>query len=387
MSYDEVFNNRDIRGQQFLPGINWAAIHDFESGTERKARLEKLAVNNLSEQRVQSRRSRAQVPYQLEQIPKPARDEGAVNDSMARRADIPIPGLHAYRNFYTTDQSQEEASGLGKINNVTQSRPLPRNLRMEHTVHTDPWKTTRGHKITLYDDNPKPPSLGPGQVGSIEWNGDTGHVHYYGVQDRYRGTPALHLISEAHRVAREHGDTGPTNSSDLSEFSYRIAKQHAPSFIPEGTMVKGIDREDWDQGLRPDEDYDPDEHSDDSEEDEHQYQLGELRGTWARAYSLITSRRIPQHIMNPGGAGTPSVATHLQNAIHAHEDYDDEGVDEHMEKAHAASGQLAQALPPEHPEYERARLLHSYISNLSGIRPVFAPRQGAITPVIIHAVN
>jgi len=373
MSYDERPENR---GQQFLPGINWAAIHDFESGTERKARLEKLAVDNLSERRLQGLRSRAQVPYRLEQTPKPVRDEDALYDNMARYADIPIPGLHAYRNFYTFDQSQEEASGLGKINNVTQSRPLPRNLRLEHTVATDPWKTTRVHKITLHDDNPKPPSLGPGPVGSIEWNGDTGHVHYYGVQDSYRGTPALHLISEAHRVARENGDTGPTNSSDLNEFSYRIAKQHAPSFIPKGTTVRGIDREDWDQGERPYEDYDPDEHSDESEAQEHEHNLGELRHLWANAYSLITSRRIPRHIMNPGGVGTPSVATHLQNAIHAHEDYDDEGVDEHMEKAHAASGQLVQVLGSDHPEYGRAHLLHTQISNLSGILPVFSQRQG-----------
>jgi hypothetical protein len=212
----------------------------------------------------------------------------------------------------------------------------------------------------------------------MEWDGDSGHVHYYGVDDGYRGTPALHLISEAHRIAREHGDTGPTNASDLSEFSYRIAKQHAPSFIPEGTMVKGIDREDWDAGYRPHEDEDDPwyENSDEAEEDEHQHNLGELRHLWANSYALITAHRIPQHIMNPGGAGTPSVATHLQNAIHAHEDRDDEGVDEHMKKAHTASGQLLQALSPDHPEYGRAHLLHTQISNLSGILPIFSPRQG-----------
>ena len=75
-------------------------------------------------------------------------------------------------------------------------------------------------------------------AGSIMWNPRTGHVHgFYMDPD---ATPyASHLLNAAHDYAAKEGVDGPTNSNEMTDYSYNMAKRLVPSSIPQNSVVAG----------------------------------------------------------------------------------------------------------------------------------------------------
>ena len=157
------------------------------------------------------------------------------------KADVPLEGLHSARTFYTPEQEAEVSTALEKINRVAKKRTppgtiVPEGIRVRHSVHSETDTGERFYNLELHD----PELLREGhdsEVGQVKWFGNTGKVGWLGVDEGYRHL-LPNLLSRAHSLAAEHGDTGPTKSHELTSYSYNLMQKHAPSFIDrENTTV------------------------------------------------------------------------------------------------------------------------------------------------------
>lgn len=74
------------------------------------------------------------------------------------------------------------------------------------------------------------------QVGRVQWNTQSGHVHWMGVDNGHR-----HMVPKLLSAAKAHADaegfSPPSNSSDMTGYSYKLAKRYAPEHIPEDAAV------------------------------------------------------------------------------------------------------------------------------------------------------
>jgi hypothetical protein len=74
------------------------------------------------------------------------------------------------------------------------------------------------------------------QVGRVQWNNQSGHVHWMGVDNGHR-----HMVPKLLSAAKAHADaegfSPPSNSSDMTGYSYKLAKRYAPEHIPADAAV------------------------------------------------------------------------------------------------------------------------------------------------------
>jgi hypothetical protein len=149
-------------------------------------------------------------------------------------ANVPLEGLHADSTFYPPEKQAEVSTARAKIDKVVKKRTpagltVPEGLRIKHSAFDNEVIGDRTHNVTLHDPELERDGY-DSEVGQVKWNGNTGKVHWLGVDEGYRHA-VPHLLSRAHRIADEHGDAGPTHATNLTDFSYKMMKKHNPSFI------------------------------------------------------------------------------------------------------------------------------------------------------------
>jgi hypothetical protein len=165
-----------------------------------------------------------------------------MKDKAAAEADVPIEGLHSARAFYTPEKEAEVSSSLKTIHRVARKRSapgmtVPEGIHSNHFIEHDPLTGERKYLLTLHDPMSKSSSYSGDEVAKVQWNGNSGHVRWMGVDEGYEHL-VPHLVSRAHYLSEMYGDTGPTQSDELSSYSYKLMKKHNPSFIDrESTTV------------------------------------------------------------------------------------------------------------------------------------------------------
>lgn len=74
------------------------------------------------------------------------------------------------------------------------------------------------------------------QVGRVQWNNQTGHVNWMGVDSGHR-----HMVPKLLSAAKAHADSEgfspPSNSNDMTGYSYKLAKKYVPENIPANAAV------------------------------------------------------------------------------------------------------------------------------------------------------
>jgi len=150
----------------------------------------------------------------------------------------PLSTMSSKRWGYTNDEGKAEQQGLDKLK-IASRREMPANYSM-YVEKPEPGEEPH-YAIGLMHFGEK--------VGHLGWSGKTGHVYGLSVDEPHRAL-VPRLISKAHEVSHEEGHTGPTSSNELSAYSYRIMRKHAPDFIPEDTMVEGEDEHMYDDAVR-----------------------------------------------------------------------------------------------------------------------------------------
>ena len=74
------------------------------------------------------------------------------------------------------------------------------------------------------------------EVGKVHWNNQTGRVHWMGVDNGHR-----HMVPKLLSAAKAHADaegfSPPSNSEDMTGYSYKLAKRYAPEHIPADAHV------------------------------------------------------------------------------------------------------------------------------------------------------
>jgi len=75
-------------------------------------------------------------------------------------------------------------------------------------------------------------------AGSIHWDSRTGHVRGF-YMDPDMSNYASNLLTAAHDHAAKEGVDGPTNSNEMTDYSYNMAKRLVPSSIPKNSTVSG----------------------------------------------------------------------------------------------------------------------------------------------------
>jgi hypothetical protein len=147
----------------------------------------------------------------------------------------PLSLMHSDRWTYPAHKAEEEQAGLDKLNKITARHGLP-----------------EGHELKVtnmkYGDGRVELSQNNREVGYVNWDTQTGHVHGLTVAQPYRRMTA-NLLAHAHNVAHEMGGTGPTSSDTLSAYSYKLMQRHAPNFIPENASVEGEDADYYDESV------------------------------------------------------------------------------------------------------------------------------------------
>lgn len=73
-------------------------------------------------------------------------------------------------------------------------------------------------------------------AGTVNWDPRTGHVRGF-YMDPDVSNYASHLLTAAHDYAAKEGVDGPTNSDEMTDYSYNMAKRLVPSSIPKNAMV------------------------------------------------------------------------------------------------------------------------------------------------------
>lgn len=173
-------------------------------------------------------------------------DPGSPNErrkDTEETARVPLPGMENVSQFYGDKQKTQLSSALGKMQKNAENRPMSGNISFKHTtIGGQPDGSTKHELKAIRSEEPGIPES---EIGSMTWNGDTGRVGWFGIDQEHRGI-ANHMITTAHRIATEHGDVGPTHSEDLSSDSYQLMKHHASSFMPSNTKIYGRTPEEQD---------------------------------------------------------------------------------------------------------------------------------------------
>jgi hypothetical protein len=83
-------------------------------------------------------------------------------------------------------------------------------------------------------------------VGSVQWDYNTGHVSWLGVDDGHRHV-THHLLDAAHKLSAKEGGIGPLKSDIMSHQSGLLAKKFVPSSIPARARISPHpnDYEEW----------------------------------------------------------------------------------------------------------------------------------------------
>lgn len=142
----------------------------------------------------------------------------------------PLSLMHSDRWTYNAPEAEAEQAGLDKLNKITSRRELSKGYSLK--MDSDYNGKYAQQLFLKHESSPTP-------VGRVKWNSQTGNVHNLEVQPEHRQATA-HLIAKAHELSHETGGTGPTSSNNLSSFSYKMMKRHAPDFIEDDTIVEGI---------------------------------------------------------------------------------------------------------------------------------------------------
>ena len=215
-----------------LPGVDWNQYHKEqlpgELGPEKSAERERIRRYRQDFPNA----SRKAIYLDSDQMKQQARAE----------ADVPLEGLHSARTFYTPEKEAEASASLQKIHRVARKRSapgmtVPEGIHSNHFIEHDPLTGERKYLLTLHDPMSKSSSYSGDEVAKVQWNGNSGHVRWMGVEKGYEHL-VPHLVSRAHHMADMNGDTGPTQSNELTSYSHKLMKKHVPSFLDrENTLV------------------------------------------------------------------------------------------------------------------------------------------------------
>jgi hypothetical protein len=214
-----VEDNVSQQLEGMLPGVNWKPYTPDEAGyhAERRSRdwerIEEYADKH------------GHYPvYEEEHYPS--------DEEKLASANVPLEGLHTDRFKFTPEQTVQEKAGKEKLAKVTAAHP-GEGATVYHYVSDTNWRTgARTHHVKMLDDV-------RGEVGHVHWNGDTGYVRSLEVDPEYRHLTHV-LLNTAHQAADEHGDLGPLQSNELTDFSFKLMKRHASTFIPKHTYVNDV---------------------------------------------------------------------------------------------------------------------------------------------------
>lgn len=216
-----------------LPGVDWSRYHK-----------EQLPGYDLTAEQMADRE---RVHQYRKDFPNASRstirlDPDEMSAKVLAEADVPIEGLHSARMFYTPEQEAEVSASLEKVHRVAKKRSstgltVPEGIRAKRFIEQDRITGERRYLLTMHDPENKSSFYSGDEVGKVAWDGNSGHVRWMGVEPGYEHI-VPHLVSLSHKLAAENGDTGPTQSDELTSFSYNLMKKHVPSFIDrENTTV------------------------------------------------------------------------------------------------------------------------------------------------------
>jgi len=164
-----------------------------------------------------------------------------VDDSVRRKeskeiANVPLSGLEKVSQFYGDKQLNQQTDVLEKMKNNIVKRPLPEGFSIVHSTSDNQPDGSTKHSLVLR--SPDTTKFFGEEVGRMMWNGDTGRVSWFGINQAHRGL-ASHMITRAHELASDAGDVGPTHSEDLSNDSYNLMKRYASAFMPKNALIHG----------------------------------------------------------------------------------------------------------------------------------------------------
>jgi len=208
-----------ISKDQFLPGVDWKPYAPDEAGYHARKRAENWELIE---------------DYADKHGHYPVYDEDHYpsDEEKVALAKVPLEGLHTNRVNFTPEQTAQEKAGKEKLAGLTSAHP-GKGVDVYHYVSDTDWQTgSRVHHVKMLND------MG-GEVGHVHWNGSTGYVRSLSVDPEYRTFTHV-LLNTAHQAADEHGDLGPLQSNELTDFSYKLMKRHASEFIPKRTYVNDI---------------------------------------------------------------------------------------------------------------------------------------------------
>jgi hypothetical protein len=129
--------------------------------------------------------------------------------------------------YYTPPEEQEWNDAIYKrAHRLANKRPLPSDYSIDS--YTDPMSGSAmvARSILVHNSNRFEP------IGKVDWNRETGHVHWLGINEGHRHM-LPHLMSAAKNFADSEGYAPPLSSSKMSDYSYKLAKKYAPEHIPD----------------------------------------------------------------------------------------------------------------------------------------------------------
>jgi hypothetical protein len=230
------------------------------------------------------------------------------------------------------DYEQEEINASRqKLAKIAIKKPFPEGMKMAHTVERGTWGGA-AHSLEISDPNDS--TEGNVFVGRLTWDGTNGHVDGFHVDENYRHL-APHMLEAAHSISSAYGHVGPTNSNDLSPYSYKLSRRYAPSSMPYDAAVSGISVE----------------HYEDPHYEEHEELGHTLSNIAGSAYDL--RYELGGH---PSNYDLTDAVNSLSKAEDAHSDYDHSSVKDYLHEAKTHIANAAAGIKPEnHSDSETMR--------------------------------
>lgn len=150
------------------------------------------------------------------------------------------PPLFETTSRYTAPQqvTDEVYAAKKRAEKVVRKHPLPEGMYIKNTGvgMVGSGQIVRGLFYSKLMQGT--PHEDPETKGIVEWDPQTGKIHGFYMHEDVRPY-ASHLLSAAHDHAAKEGVDGPTNSPEMTDYSYNMAKKLVPASIPKGATVGG----------------------------------------------------------------------------------------------------------------------------------------------------
>jgi hypothetical protein len=315
-SYEKA---RRLASENSLPGVDWDSMRDPKYDT---------LPNTLKPEAFEAEKDKSRLQEHFKAVP------GARNPW----------GYISHPGDYEKQEIDESRQKLAKI---AIKKPFPEGMKMAHTVERGTWGGA-AHSLEISDPNDS--TKGNVFVGKLTWDGTNGGVEGFHVDENYRHL-APHMLEAAHSISSAYGHVGPTNSNDLSPYSYKLSRRYAPSSMPYDATVSGI----------------PVEHYEDPHYEEHEKLEHTLSNIAGSAYDLRYELQQRRH---PSNYDLTDAVNSLSKAEDAHSDYDHSSVKDYLHEAKTHIANAAAGIKPEN--HSDSETMHEFLSRTNSLHDTIA---------------